>query len=127
MPAGGKEPYAYESLLVYMAIATAAFASASSSRICDFGKQLFMSVTQNLPDLTGIAGPLLTVQCLTALTIGSLYNPHQGSPWYLLGIAVAGALSSGMHRWDDARLLDTGAQRNAESERLLQTLHVLDR
>ncbi|RMZ28564.1 hypothetical protein D0859_07352 [Hortaea werneckii] len=126
MPAGGKEPYAYESFLVYTAIATAAFASASSPRIFDFGTQLFTSVTQHLPDLTGIAGPQVTVQCLTALALGSLYNPHQGSPWYLLGIAVAGALSSGMHRWDDARLLDTEARRNSESERLLQTLYVLD-
>ncbi|RMY88647.1 hypothetical protein D0861_04719 [Hortaea werneckii] len=127
MPAGGKEPYAYESFLVYMAIATAAFASASSPRIFDFGTQLFTSVTQHLPDLTGAADPQVTVQCLTALALGSLYNPHQGSPWYLLGIAVAGALSSGMHRWDDARLLDTEAQRNSESERLLQTLYILDR
>ncbi|KAI6790217.1 hypothetical protein KC361_g8057 [Hortaea werneckii] len=127
MPAGGKEPYAYESFLVYMAIATAAFASASSPRIFDFGTQLFTSVTQHLPDLTGAADPQVTVQCLTALALGSLYNPHQGSPWYLLGIAVAGALSSGMHRWDDARLLDTEAQRSSESERLLQTLYILDR
>ncbi|KAI7489341.1 major facilitator superfamily transporter [Hortaea werneckii] len=127
VPAGSKEPYAYEFFLVYMAIATAAFASASSPRIFDFGTQLFTSVTQHLPDLTGIAGPQVTVQCLTALALGSLYNPHQGSPWYLLGIAVAGALSSGMHRWDDARLLDTESPRKAESERLLQTLYVLDR
>ncbi|KAI7201451.1 hypothetical protein KC316_g3164 [Hortaea werneckii] len=127
MPAGGKEPYAYESFLVYIAIATAAFASASSPRIFDFGTQLFTSITQHLPDLTGIAGSQVTVQCLTALALGSLYNPHHGSPWYLLGIAVAAALSSGMHRSDDARLLDTEAERNAESECLLQTLYILDR
>ncbi|KAF2008402.1 hypothetical protein BU24DRAFT_360439 [Aaosphaeria arxii CBS 175.79] len=80
--------------------------------------QLMTNVFDNATDLT-------MGQCLTALTIASLFTTHGGSTWHLLGLAMMRCISSG---WHTARgpTFNSHDEDSRRKSRLLWSLYSLD-
>ncbi|KAK5767857.1 hypothetical protein LTS12_002009 [Elasticomyces elasticus] len=99
--------------LVYMAIATMA--------------TLHIRATSMLRDTLAKSEPVTAVQCLVALILNSLYCSDGGSTWQLLGIAVAQAISIGLHRLSDEAAFGSHGTNQDETHNLFWTLLLLDR
>jgi hypothetical protein len=80
--------------------------------------ELATRAMQLIPRIFDHTADIAVVQCLTVLTIYSLYTPHGGSAWHLLGLAMTRSISCGMHT---SRASDLDA-----ASRAFWTLYILD-
>jgi hypothetical protein len=80
--------------------------------------ELVTRAIQLMPRILDHTADIAVVQCLTVLTIYSLYTPHGGSAWHLLGLAMTRCISCGMHT---SRASDLDA-----ASRAFWTLYILD-
>jgi hypothetical protein len=87
--------------------------------------ELAMKAVQLMPRVFNHAGDLAVVQCLTSLTIYSLYTTYGGSSWHLLGLAMTRCISSGMHtsRASDS---NSDSEIKRQNSRAFWTLYILD-
>ncbi|KAH7400877.1 hypothetical protein DE146DRAFT_745114 [Phaeosphaeria sp. MPI-PUGE-AT-0046c] len=78
-----------------------------------------------LSSVFDLANDIYIVQCLTALTIYSMFTTFGGSTWHLLGLTMTRCVSSGMHtsRMSDLNSDDEEKRRRC---RTFWTLYVLD-
>ncbi|KAK5747168.1 hypothetical protein LTR17_000303 [Elasticomyces elasticus] len=113
--------------LVYMAIATMATVTAADLHVSYFGSQLHIRATSMLRDTLAKSEPVTAVQCLVALILNSLYCSDGGSTWQLLGIAMAQAISMGLHRLSDEAAFGSHDTNQDETHNLFWTLLLLDR
>jgi hypothetical protein len=80
--------------------------------------ELAARAMQLMPRVFDHTADIAVVRCLTVLTIYSLYTPHGGSAWHLLGLAMTRSISCGMHT---SRASDLDA-----ASRAFWTLYILD-
>lgn len=86
---------------------------------------LALKAVRLMPKVLDHARSLSAIQCLTALTIYSMYTTLGGSTWHLLGLTMTRCISAGMHT---SRFSDRGSQdaTQRENNRLLWALYIID-
>jgi len=114
-----------KTVIVSIGIATGLLLSPNCSFTEVLALELAMKAVQLMPRVFDYAGDLAIVQCLTLLTIYSLYTTYGGSSWHLLGLAMTRCISSGMHT-SRASNSDSDGDTKRQSSRAFRTLYILD-
>jgi hypothetical protein len=112
-------------LLVRTGIALGMLLSPTYSFTEVLASELASKAVQLMPRILDQSEDLAVVQCLTALTVYSLYTTYGGSSWHLLGLAMTRCISSGMHT---SRISDMTSESEIKRQngRAFWTLYVLD-
>jgi hypothetical protein len=112
-------------LLVYIGIATGILLSTDYRHKESVSITLAQAAFRLLPRILSEADNAQIVRSLIALAIYSTYSTLGGSTWHLMGLALARAMSAGMHTGgvSDCRAAELEKR---ESGRLFWALYALD-
>ncbi|PVI00958.1 hypothetical protein DM02DRAFT_671638 [Periconia macrospinosa] len=111
--------------LVYLGVATGLLLSSHYTYKEMLGAELALRAVRLMPQVLGCSNHIPAIQCLTALTIYSMYTSFGGSTWHLLGLLMTRCVSAGMHTSRPSRQYLNGTEQ-VQNRRELWTLYILD-
>jgi hypothetical protein len=83
--------------IVYLGVATGVLLCPGYNRHEKVVEDLIKCSHDAIRDVLETSDELVTVQCLIALTICSLFSDRAGSTWHLLGLAMTRGIACGLH------------------------------